>query len=262
MKFFFYIFGITLIASFSLKAQNTRISGQIISDGELEGIHVINKTAYRYATTDENGFFIVEGKVSDSLYFSSIQHQPKTVVLTKLEVNSRTLTVTLLESLNELDEVVIGAILTGDLNSDIGNSGAKRPLDFYDLGIPGYTGPRMNLVERRLYEADSGPLIPFGIPPSINIYKLLNMISGRTKMLKTHVKLDKDKQSIQRLSDIVGPLFFINHDLVEDMRMEFYYFCSDDPDFQFRCVNRSDVEVLEYLDEKLIEFKTLQLPEN
>ena len=262
MKFFFYIFSITLITSFSLNAQNTRISGQIISDGELEGIHVINKTAYKYATTDEKGFFIVEGKVSDSLYFSSIQHQPKTVVLTNLEINSRALTVTLFESLNELDEVVIGAILTGDLNSDIGNSGAKRPLDFYDLGIPGYTGPRMNLVERRLYEADSGPLIPFMIPPSINIYKLLNMISGRTKMLKKHVKLDKDKQSIQHLSAVVGPLFFINHDLAENMRMEFYYFCSDDPDFQFRCVNRSDVEVLEYLDEKLIEFKILQLREN
>ena len=57
MKFLFYIFNITLIASFSLQAQNTRISGQIISNIELEGIHVINKTAYRYATTDENGFF-------------------------------------------------------------------------------------------------------------------------------------------------------------------------------------------------------------
>ena len=44
--------------------------------------------------------------------------------------------------------------------------------------------------------------------------------------------------------------------------MEFYYFCSDDPDFQARCINRSDVEVLEYLDEKLIEFKTIQLPKN
>ena len=262
MKFLFHLFSISLISLFSVQAQNTQISGQIISEGELEGIHVINKTAYKYATTDKNGFFIVEGNVSDSLYFSSIQHQPKTVVLTKSVIDSRTLTVTLLESLNELDEVVLGVILTGDLNSDIGNSEAKRPLDFYDLGIPGYTGPRMNLVERRLFEADSGPLIPFGIPPSINIYKLLNMISGRTKMLKTHVKLDKDKQSIQRLSDIVGPLFFINHDLAENMRMEFYYFCSDDPDFQARCINRSDVEVLEYLDEKLIEFKTIQLPKN
>jgi hypothetical protein len=262
MKFLFHLFSISLISLFSVQAQNTQISGQIISEGELEGIHVINKTAYKYTITDKNGFFIVEGNVSDSLYFSSIQHQPKTVVLTKSVIDSRTLTVTLLESLNELDEVVLGVILTGDLNSDIGNSEAKRPLDFYDLGIPGYTGPRMNLVERRLFEADSGPLIPFGIPPSINIYKLLNMISGRTKMLKTHVKLDKDKQSIQRLSDKVGPLFFINHDLAEDQRMEFYYFCSDDPHFQARCINRSDVEVLEYLDEKLIEFKTIQLPKN
>ena len=262
MKLLLHLFSVSLIASFSLQAQNTQISGQIISDGELEGIHIINRTAYRYATTDENGFFIVEGKLSDSLYFSSIQHQPKTIVLTKSVIDSKTLTVTLLESLNELDEVVLGAILTGDLNSDIGNSAAKLPLDFYDLGIPGYTGPRMNLVERRLFEADSGPLILPRIPPTINFYKLLNMISGRTKMLKKHVKLDKDKQSIQRLSDIVGPLFFINHDLAEDMRMEFYYFCSDDPDFQFRCVNRSDVEVLEYLDEKLIEFKLLQLLEN
>ncbi|MDA9026079.1 carboxypeptidase-like regulatory domain-containing protein [Flavobacteriaceae bacterium] len=262
MKFLFPLFNISLFALFSLQAQNTQISGQIISEGELEGIHVINRTAFRYATTDKNGFFIVEGKESDSLYFSSIQHQPKTVVLTKSEIKSRTLTVTLLESLNELDEVVLGAILTGDLNSDIGNSEAKRPLDFYDLGIPGYTGPRMNLVERRLFEADSGPLIPFRIPPSINFYKLLNMMTGRTKMLKEHVKLDADKQSIRYLRDVVGPLFFINHDLAKDMRMEFYYFCSDDIDFQDRCVNRSDVEVLEYLDEKLIKFKTVQLSEN
>ena len=112
MKFLFHLFSISLISLFSVQAQNTQISGQIISEGELEGIHVINKTAYKYATTDKNGFFIVEGNVSDSLYFSSIQHQPKTVVLTKSVIDSRTLTVTLLESLNELDEVVLGVILT------------------------------------------------------------------------------------------------------------------------------------------------------
>ena len=262
MKLLFRFFIVSLITIHSLHTQNIKISGQIISDGELEGIHVINRTAYRYATTDKNGFFIVEGKESDSLYFSSIQHQPKTIVLSKKQIDSRSLTVTLLESLNELDEVVLGAILTGDLNSDIGNSETKRPLDFYDLGLPGYTGPRMNLVQRRLYEADSGPLILPRIPPVINFYKLLNMMSGRTKMLKEQVKLDKNKQSILRLRDIIGPLFFINHDLVEDLRIEFYYFCTDNPDFQDRCINRSDVEVLEYLDEKLIEFKDVQLSKN
>ena len=42
MKFLFPLFNISLFALFSLQAQNTQISGQIISEGELEGIHVIN----------------------------------------------------------------------------------------------------------------------------------------------------------------------------------------------------------------------------
>ena len=63
----------------------TELSGQIIANGELEGIHVINKTAYRYATTDQNGFFIVEGKVSDSFIFHPFNTIPKTIVLTSAE---------------------------------------------------------------------------------------------------------------------------------------------------------------------------------
>ena len=66
MKLLFRFFIVSLITIHSLHTQNIKISGQIISDGELEGIHVINRTAYRYATTDKNGFFSVEGKESDS----------------------------------------------------------------------------------------------------------------------------------------------------------------------------------------------------
>lgn len=263
MKFLFAMFSLCLISVFTLQAQNVQIKGQIINDGDLEGIHIINKTAYRYATTDAKGFFTVQGKLSDSLYFSSIQHQPKTIVLSAKDISSKTITVTLLESINELEEVVIGTLLTGDLNADIGNSDDKRPLDFYDLGIPGYTGPRMNLVERRLNEANHGKLFPtVGIGFSLNFYKLLNMISGRTKMLKKQVKLDKDKSAISRIKETLGPLFFSTHDLNKDKRMEFYYFCADSPDFQERCLNRSDVEILEYLDEKLPKFKSAFAPEN
>tara|TARA_Y100000385_G_scaffold285634_1_gene345914 strand:+ start:5583 stop:6362 length:780 start_codon:yes stop_codon:yes gene_type:complete len=259
MKFFFVMFSLCLISVFTLQGQNVQINGQIINDGDLEGIHIINKTAYRYATTDAKGFFTVQGKLSDSLYFSSIQHQPKTIVLSAKDISSKTITVTLLESINELEEVVIGTLLTGDLNADIGNSDAKRPLDFYDLGIPGYTGPRMNLVERRLYEANHGKLFT-GLFP--NFYKLLNMISGRTKMLKKQVKLEKDKSTISRIKETLGPLFFSTHDLNKDKRMEFYYFCADSTDFQERCLNRSDVEILEYLDEKLPKFKSAYVAEN
>ena len=243
----------------SIQAQKVELSGQIISNGDLEGIHVINKTSYRYTTTDKSGVFTIEGKLSDSLYFSSIQTLPKTIVLSSKQINSKFITITLSESINALDEVMIGTVLTGDLNSDITNSEAKRSIDFYDLGIPGYTGPRMDLVERRLYEADGGPLIP-GL--GLNFSKLLNMITGRTKMLKEHVKLDKDKQAIRFIKDIVGPLFFTTHELEKSKRMEFYYFCADAADFQERCLGRSEVEVLEFLEGKLDAFKAANLSKN
>ena len=240
-------------------AQKVELSGKIITNGELEGIHVINKTSYRYTTTDQNGMFIVEGKLSDSLYFSSIQYLPKTVVLTAQHIISKSITVSLSESINALDEVMIGTVLTGDLNSDISNSEVDRPMDFYDLGIPGYTGPRMNLAERRLFEADAGSLVT-GL--GINFSKLLNMMSGRTKMLKEQLKLDKDKKTIQYIKDVVGPLFFTTNELKEDKRMEFYYFCADAPDFLQRCRGRSEVEILQFLEDKLKDFKIASLSEN
>jgi hypothetical protein len=243
----------------TLQAQNIELSGQIISNGELEGIHVINKTSYRYATTNQNGRFSIEAKLSDSLYFSSIQYLPKIIVVSANQIKSKSITVTLSESINALDEVMIGTILTGDLDSDISNSDAERPIDFYDLGIPGYTGPRMNLAERRLFEADAGPLI---IGLGLNFSKLLNMMSGRTKMLKKHVALDQNKQGVQRLKDIIGPLFFKTHQLEISRRTEFYYFCADAPDFKDRCLGRSEVEVLEYMEEKLKKFKAANLSEN
>ncbi len=242
-----------------IQAQKVELSGQIISSGELEGIHVINKTSYRYTTTDENGRFSIAGKLADSLYFSSIQYMPKIIVLTAQQIKNKSITVSLSESINALDEVVVGTILTGDLNSDITNSEADRPIDFYDLGIPGYTGPRMNLAERRLFEADDGPLV---IGLGVNFSKLLNMISGRTKMLKKQLKLDNDKQTIQRIRDVVGPLFFKTNALKEEKRMEFYYFCADAPDFQERCKGRSDVEIFQFLEGKLKAFKIASLSKN
>ena len=88
------------------------------------------------------------------------------------------------------------------------------------------------------------------------------MMSGRTKMLKEHVKLDNDKQTIQRIKEVVGPVFFTTNELKEDKRMEFYYFCADDPDFQQRCRGRSHLEISLFLEEKLRAFKTASLSDD
>ena len=252
-----------LFFSTIIHAQTRELSGIIKADGNVEGVHVINKTAYRYATTNQKGEFTIKGKLSDSLYFSSIQYMPKFVVITAKMIENNFIEVTLEDSVTELDEVTVGKILTGDLNSDITNSDAERPLDFYDVGIPGYTGVRKTQAESRVYEADYGKMVYLGFPyVMFNFNKFLNKVTGRTKKLKRVAKFEKEKNILTYVKEVVGPELFKQEDLAEELHAEFYFFCSDDDDFQMRCTNRSDVEILQYLQEKLIEFKANNLADN
>ena len=261
---FKYFSSIVLLFCFALsQAQTREFSGIVKADGNVEGIHVINKSSYRYATTDKNGGSIIQAKSSDSLYFSSIQYIPKSVIITPDIVKDSFIEVRLEDGVTELDEVTVGKILTGDLNSDISNSDAERPLDFYDVGIPGFTGPRKTQIESKLYEADAGKMVYIGFPYAmLNFNKFLNKITGRTKKLKQAVKIEKERNILTHIKEVVGPKLFKIENLSEDLVPQFYYFCADDPNFQQRCAHRSDVQILQFLQEKLKEFKANNLSEN
>ncbi|HUH29547.1 hypothetical protein [Gelidibacter sp.] len=121
-------------------SQSVDINGKISAPHDVEGIHIINKTASRFTISNSNGEFFVQAKLNDTLLFSGISYQPKEVVITKFIIAAKEFTVYLEELVNALDEVVVGKVLTGDLLSDIKNADLKRDINFYDLGIPGYTG--------------------------------------------------------------------------------------------------------------------------
>lgn len=123
------------------QAQTVEINGSVIAE-DVEGIHVMNKTLNKYTTTNQLGGFTIEAKVQDTIVFSSIQYKFLSVIVSKANVDSKSITVNLIDNVNELDEVTVGKVLTGDLSSDVSNSEAEKPIDFYDVGIPGYTGKK------------------------------------------------------------------------------------------------------------------------
>ena len=75
------------------------------------------------------------------------------VIINDAVIASKNIFVNLKEQVNELDEVLVGKILTGDLASDLKNVEGDPPINFYDVGIPGYTGKIATQSERRLSEA-------------------------------------------------------------------------------------------------------------
>ena len=80
-----------LFISFSI-AQSVEIKGKVIIDDEdIEGIHVINKTASKFTITSSNGDFTIPAKLNDTIIFSAIKYKPKDVIINAYIIKSKIL---------------------------------------------------------------------------------------------------------------------------------------------------------------------------
>ncbi len=243
-----------------VQAQNKNIKGQLIADDEVEGLHILNKTALKYTISNEDGSFIIPAKALDTIVISGVKYQVQEIIMTKAIIESGRFNVNLIESINELREVIVGKILTGSLQSDLENSDAKTEINFYDLGIPGYTGKPLTQNERKLYDADGGPAGsvmggPFGGGVGLNMHKLLNKISGRTKKLKAIVELDNKDGCAERLRRDYESFLFEEDTLAENLRNEYFLFCQEDNGFLALCHTNNQIDLLEFLQAKLKVYK-------
>lgn len=229
-------------------AQEVEITGKIMGEDGVENIHVINKTSKHFTITNTGGYFRINASLHDTIVFSAVQYQPKQVMVNQKILNEKALEVYLEVQVNSLDEVVVGKVMIGDLSSDINNFQEKPDINFYDVGIPGYKGKPKTQQERRLYEATTGA----GIVP---LNPIINAITGRTKRLKEYIKLERKDDLLYSIISRLSADFLSIYPLDEDNEMDFFYFCSDDPNFENRCKNKSDIEVFEYLVEKYKQYQ-------
>jgi len=230
-------------------SQTVDIQGEVKSNDDLENIHIINKTSQKFTITNAKGKFVIPVKLNDTLVVSSIQNKLETLVISIEHVLTKKITITLEAQINELDEVVIGKMLTGDLMQDM-NAVEGKPITALSLGIPSYQGPLKTHNERLLNEATTGggfiPLNP-----------ILNAISGRTKKLKNRVRLDEIEVLMYKIKTTFSKDLFEESPLQEDKIMDYFYFVSDAVDFTKICKNKSDLEILVFLKQKLKAYKAI-----
>jgi len=235
-------------------SQSTEIKGKVTASSDIDRIHIINKTANKFTITNDDGEFKISATLNDTILISAIQYEVMDVVITPEILKSKFISVNLNDKITELDEVIVGKVLTGDLMSDIENSDVKRDINFYDLGIPGYTGKQKTQSQRRLHDATTGG----GLVP---LNPILNWLSGRTKKLKGQIaREDLDNSMREVMSDLSEILFNIDN-LDESKRVEFFYYVTDDANFLPLSKLDNDLKMLEFLQKKLEEFKS-QIEDN
>ncbi len=251
----FLSFFIAFIITLAINGQNKDLNGQLIANDEVEGIHILNKTASKYTISNADGSFIISAKASDTLFISGLKYEVQEFVITQSIIGLGSFSVQLIEKINELDEVIVGKILTGSLQSDLENSDAKVEINFYDLGIPGNTNIPLTQNEQKLHDADAGSWGSLGLGFSVNFHKLLNRVSGRTKKLRNIVEIDNIEKCIARLRREYEEAIFKTDTLADGLKNEYFYFCQEDEGFKALCDENSDLKSIEFLQMKLKAYK-------
>ena len=159
------------------------IFGQIFEQStSVEGVNIINNNTQITTVSDVNGMFSIVVKAGDVLVFSSVNLEPLKRRITADDLNSSSLVIKMTAKQIELKEVVV-------------NENANITAE--NLGIIPHGQKKYTPAERKVYTATS-----------TSVDKVINAISGRTKMLKKEVKVEKKEALFRKLEYLFEEAYY------------------------------------------------------
>lgn len=217
-------------------AQQKVLQGKIVADTkDLSGITIKNLSLGKETSTRADGMFSIAAKTGDTLMFTAVQLKPKTIVVEKEDFDYLPYPVRMLLKITELNEIIV----------------EKSNIDAVSLGIVPYKVKKFTPAERRYYTATTGS----GILP---IDPIINAITGRTKMLKKEIQVEKYMMIQAKL----GNMFEAEHlmqefNIPEDYLEGFVFFVSEKPKVMDAVKAKNKTLTLFLLGELAVEFNEM-----
>jgi hypothetical protein len=240
------IFLLVLLFSFGAFGQETVLRGDITNKKEVEGIHILNTTSRYNTVVDSTGGFVIRVKVLDTLVISSIHYVPEKVIVSEEIFNKQTVSITLSAMVNELDEVVLGPNLSGNLTTDLKNIKTEETFNFDDVGIPGFKGKP---------EEKIAPAYTLRAPLAVNVEALYNHLSGYYKKLKKQRKWEAQNNSVAHIINYYTPKFFEEAFGVPKNRLyDFLLFCTETTDVQDDFKKQNFARVIHAFETQSVEY--------
>ncbi|CAD0006758.1 carboxypeptidase-like regulatory domain-containing protein [Flavobacterium chungangense] len=183
------------------------IFGQIFEQStSVEGVNIINNNTQITTVSDVNGMFSIVVKAGDVLVFSSVNLEPLKRRITTDDLNSSSLLIKMTAKQIELKEVVV-------------NENANITAE--NLGIIPQGQKKYTPAERKVYTATS-----------TSVDKVINAISGRTKMLKKEVKVEKKEALFRKIEYLFEEAYYTDRLKIPLEHIKgFQLYCVDNPEF-------------------------------
>ena len=257
----FFVIILCLISSISLAQDIVRveIKGTIIVDrNELEGVTVYNTSSNKGTVADKEGHFVLEVGLNDRVQFAALQFKNFEVVIIQEILDTRSMTVLLVEQVNKLPEVIIlPHDLTGNLIADVNSIALVNPnLDALYFGLDNLD--KIEFDNEHLEEINNIALENNTIKYGINMVDVIGLL---TKALFKPKKRNKISQPLEKktILDVYPKDYLQNILSIPDKDIvEFIYFVEEHNfDFTLLAVNR-EFEFLNFLKEQQAKFVAVQ----
>ncbi|RKR09373.1 carboxypeptidase-like protein [Flavobacterium sp. 90] len=193
--------------SFGQNTVSREIPGQILAQStSVEAVNVVNNTTQIATISDANGMFTIAVKEGDVLVFSAVNLEGLRYRITADDLSLNSLKIKMTAKEVELKEVVV-------------NENANITAE--NLGIIPYGQKKYTPAERKVYTATS-----------TSVDKLLNMMSGRTTMLKKEVNVEKKEALFRKMEYLFEENYYTDRlKIPTDDIKGFQLYCVDDAEF-------------------------------
>lgn len=176
-----------------------KLNGKVIAGlSNLEGIYVINLKTEKAVITDKEGYFSIPAAVGDTLMFSATQFKTVRVGLTTEYFQQDLFCVKMNPIVNQLKEVIVKTY--SNINA-------------VSLGIIPSNQKKYTAAELKLHTAtdlNASASVSGMAGGSISADPLLNFLSGRTKMLKKEIEVEKKESYLKQLENLFDLDYFVN----------------------------------------------------
>ena len=198
----------------------------VVESGNVGGVTIINLVNEKSTISDGNGEFFILAKAEDLLVFSSVNLEYYRRIIEVEDLKTAVLTIKMTTKVTELKEVIVN----------------KHPeINAVSLGISPKGIKHYTPAERKFATAASMKMNPMGLDP------LLNLLSGRTKMLKKELEVEKKERLLVYIGALFDDEYYVNTLKIPANYIKgFQYYCIEKEEFaaSLRSKNKTTIKLL------------------
>ena len=218
-RFKFLLFILLYQIAYCQIADEKLIHGKIIvASGNADGVTIINLVNEKSTVSDSNGGFYILAKAEDLLIFSAVNLEYYRKIIEENDLKSDVLIIKMSSKTTELKEVIVN----------------KHPeINAVSLGISSKGIKKYTPAERKLYTANSTP-----------IDALLNLMSGRTAMLKKELEVEKKERLLVKIDALFKEDYYTKTlKIPADYIKGFQYYCVEDTNFATILISKNKTKI-------------------